>query len=291
MFSILYTVRDLLFRLQLRIKSSHKYTLDGSVASDSQKSNYVRAVASIIGDSREFRDFRRIHSYREILEHVDYKLGLRYLNSIGDLRNKLKIELNWDELRKNDDIGNPVKYKFELIGHISPTTLRYVNVGLQIKDLFGDSLTSVAEVGAGYGGQARILSELSSVKNYTIFDLPEVDALIGKYLSRYRLNFSVDFNNINEAVRKNWDLVISNYAFSELPSSLQLEYVEKIFLNSSRGFVIMNSGMSNITGRSEGKLLSKELLELIPGSSIIEEKPLTGPDNYLLIWGQENKHR
>lgn len=291
MLSIVYHLRDLFFRLQLRLHSSHKYDVDGSLASDSQKSNYVSAVLSVVGDPKEFHEFRRKNSYREILEHMNYKQGSLYFDSIQEIRNKLQIDLNWEEIKKNDDVGNPIKYKYKSIGELSPTTLRYVNVGLQIKELFGDSLKSAVEIGAGYGGQARILDEFFGLASYTIYDLPEVNELIAKYLSCFKLNFNLQFGDIDQTEDTKWDLVVSNYAFSELPKSLQFEYVKKVFLNSRRGFVIMNSGLSNVTGRSEGKLQAKELLDLIPGSTLKEETPLTGPDNYLLTWGLEETNK
>lgn len=291
MLSFIYQLRDLIFRLQLKLFSTHRYEVDGSLESDSQKSNYVQSVLSILGSQRNFGQFRRKNSYREILEHLNFRQGSKYLHSIQELQNKLGLDLNWEELRRNDEVGNPIKYKFSEAGKISPTTLRYVNVGLQIQELFGASLNSLVEVGAGYGGQARILDELLKISKYTIFDLPEVNELIAKYLSHYKLDLNLEFDDVLKVTGKKWDLAISNYAFSELPKELQIKYVKDIFLNSRRGFVIMNSGRSNLTGRSGGKLRAKELLAMIPGSTILEEKPLTGPDNYLLTWGFEEIHK
>jgi hypothetical protein len=46
----------------------------------------------------------------------------------------------------------------------------------------------------------------------------------------------------------------------------------------------MNSGRSNITGRSEGKLSLNEIRNYIPNLQVKEEVPLTGPDNYIIYW-------
>jgi putative sugar O-methyltransferase len=269
------------------LHSSHKYEVDGSLASDSQKSNYLSAVLSVVEEPKEFCNFRRKNSYREILEHINFKQGLSYLESIKKFEKELQVHLNWQEIMRNDDVGNPVKYKYNSVGTISPTTLRYANVGLQLRNIFGTSLKSVVEIGAGYGGQARVLDEFFNLTSYTIFDLPEVNLLISQYLSCFELDFKLHFGDIQEPAMMKWDLAISNYAFSELPRNLQIEYVKKIFLNSRRGYLIMNSGLLNVTGRSEGKLQATELLELLPGSTLHVETPLTGPDNYLLTWGHE----
>ena len=124
-----------------------------------------------------------------------------------------------------------------------------------------------------------------------MFDLVPVLELVRKYLSSFgnnqvKLN-KVIFEDLRELPDKNWDLVISNYAFSELPKSLQLDYVEKVLTRSKRGFLIMNSGKSNISGFSKGKLTLKELEDLLPGVEILEEVPNTGPDNYVLVWGHK----
>jgi hypothetical protein len=56
------------------------------------------------------------------------------------------------------------------------------------------------------------------------------------------------------------------------------------FLNSASGFMIMNSGLTNKTGRSTGKLTITEIREFLPNLKIVEEIPLTGPDNYVILW-------
>jgi hypothetical protein len=81
-----------------------------------------------------------------------------------------------------------------------------------------------------------------------------------------------------------WDLAISNYAFSELKRELQIEYLEKVLTKCNSGYMIMNSGRTNETGRSKGKLSINEIREYLPDSKVKEEIPLTGPDNYVLYW-------
>ncbi len=82
---------------------------------------------------------------------------------------------------------------------------------------------------------------------------------------------------INKEEPRDYDLVISNYAFSELPKKLQLAYIEKVLAKAKRGYLTMNSGLGN--ARSIGKLDIDELKELLPEFTLIEEEPLTADHN------------
>jgi trans-aconitate methyltransferase len=142
--------------------------------------------------------------------------------------------------------------------------------------------TSVVEIGCGYGGQAAVLNRMFGIRDYTCFDLPPVLELIERYLVEVS-DLEIRRGDLAEKAYK-WDLVISNYAFSELRRDLQIHYMENILLKSASGFMIMNSGLTNKTGRSTGKLTITEIREFLPNLRIVEETPLTGPDNYVILW-------
>ena len=187
---------------------------------------------------------------------------------------------------KSDDVGNPVKYRYEgMEGALSPTTLRYVKVASDLKGLFGDKIGRVAEIGCGYGGQALVNDQLLTISHATLFDLPFVNELIRKYLNSMLLNGAYSVSTINEALPASYDLAISNYAISELPSVLQRKYIEKVVANAARGYLTMNSGLSG--NRSAGKLSIEQLREMLPAFEIFEEAPLTSPFNYIIVWGHD----
>jgi len=258
---------------------------DASV-SDSQKTNYEVTVEKILQSEFGFKNFRRNFSYCEIVENVSYRQGFSYIERIKILDCG---KLNFKVINQNDIIGNPVQFNYPEFGRISPTTLRYVSVALEIQQIFGEELSGdFVEIGGGYGGQIAILKDLFRINNYGIYDLPSVQKLINRYLKSLRKNIDVQFLNLENTVNKKWDLVISNYAFSELPKNLQKAYIFKVLTKSSRGYLIMNSGRENFTGRSDGKLSLVELQKLLPGFEILEETPKTGPDNYVIIWGHKN---
>lgn len=281
----IYKYIDLAFRIRnyarRKMVKKTRFSHSGH-ESDSQVTFYQSAVSSINSNPKVFKRFRQLYDYREILEHVDYTLGRKYLDVIN--ANEKQIWKLLGDYYRNDLVGKPRRYNFEGVGRISPTTLRYIAVATDIRREFGTSkLNRIAEIGGGYGGQALILNNLAMYDKYLIFDLPEVQTLIQRYLSSNGVT-EVEFPQIGNIDSENFDLVVSNYAFSELPRKIQNEYLDKVILKSRRGFMLMNSGEGNRTGRSEGKISLEELIELIPNLQKIPEVPLTGPDNYLLVW-------
>ena len=280
--------QDYYFRVRNRIRrfvarKSVFNSADG--LSDSQASFYVEQVRKLLGDEALLSNFRRKYDYREILEHVSFSLGKQYLDlikySMPDSYNQLLLE----NLR-NDSFGNPYRYKYSEKLCISPTTLRYIYTAIDIERTIGLGRNeSVVEIGVGYGGQAAVLESLYKVSNYDAFDLPEVISLANIYLKKINSRIRFDSRDIHRAQDKAWDIVISNYAFSELNKDLQVRYLDTILSKTSRGYMIMNSGRQNVSGRSNSKLSVNEIADFLPTMRIKEENPLTGPDNYVIYWG------
>lgn len=281
----LHKVSDLPFRtlnLFKRIVSSSSPFSQSEKKSDSEGTFYEKAVADVLSSESNFSQFRRKYDYREILEHVDFSLGKKYLSKIQELDPPLKSAKM--EFKRNDVVGKPRRYKYPTFGYISPTTLRYIAVALDIEhEIDLTDVKKVVEIGAGYGGQAAILEKFIPDMDYFIFDLPQVQKLIQKYLTKIGVK-KVTYLNLPNFETKEFDLILSNYAFSELPNDLQVEYLEKVLLKSKNGYLIMNSGRGNATGRSKGKITLKELSQRIPGLMVKEEDPLTSPDNYVIFW-------
>ena len=189
----------------------------------------------------------------------------------------------------NDSIGNPFKYKYP--GYhslLSPVTLRYLKVASDINILFGNTFEKVAEIGCGYGGQALVNDYLLFIKESKLFDLPYVNKLIDKYLNNFLFRGSYKTAILNKEKVSNYDLVISNYAFSEMPKELQIIYLDKVLKNSKRGYLTMNTGIGGIRGVNKLSLL--ELKNLLPKFVVLEEHPLTYKYNYIIVWGFENKN-
>lgn len=234
-------------------------------------------------DDEIFKNFKRYKVYNEILEHVGYDLGLKYYDEIKKLDVSLLKDNLITEFKKNDKVGNPILFNFNEIENISGSTLRYIHVLAKLKQLFGSlNNKKICEIGVGYGGQCRILSSFFKLKSYTLIDLKPVLGLAQKYLDNYPLNTVIEYKTMNElSYDKEYDLVISNYAFSEISKEFQKIYLDKVIKKSKSGFMIMNQ----IAPDGFEQYSQDELLNAIPNSQIIKEIPLTYHSNYIIAWG------
>ena len=283
--NFLYNLSDLPKRLKNRFQILRFKSRSVEMSkSDSELTNYVNEINKINHNSRVMIKFRRNRNYRMILEHLDFRDGLSYLQYMQS-KGYGYVELAY-VLRKIDSFGKPRKFKYKGVGWVSPTSLRYLSIALDIREKFGRSIGSVVEVGVGYGGLVVALSEICSIHKYSIFDLEEVLNLTEKYLAEVEVQTRVKRESLNVQNEEGWDLFVSNYAFSELPFKLQDEYCSQVMNKARNGFMIMNSGFTNFTGRSLGKMELSELKKRLPNLMVEEENPKTCKDNYLLTWGR-----
>ncbi len=245
--------------------------------SDNQAYPSVCLQAS--NDYRVFNNLRRNAIYNKILEHVSEKQGREYLDLIlkdADIFNQI------DKFKENDKYGNPRMYEYPSIGFISPSTLRYIKVITDLKYYFRtlDNL-SISEIGVGYGGQCRIINAYFKPATYCLVDLKPALMLAQRFLDNYIIHSTLTYKTMNELERMDYDLIISNYAFTELTRSIQDVYLDKIILHAKRGYITYNE----ITPAEFNSYKKDELIRIIPNAKIIEERPLTHPKNCIIIWG------
>lgn len=250
---------------------------------------YTSEIINFLEKPKLFNNFKRNRHYMKVVETVTEKEGNEYLK-ILESRNDGFLKKGLETVLISDFIGNPLKYFYD--GYsipLSPTTLRYLKVASDLNILFGKDFFSVAEIGAGYGGQTLINDQILNVFSAKLFDLPYVNQLIEKYLNFFLLRGSYQTTIINNEVPANFDLVLSNYAFSELPKDLQIVYIDKVLKNCKRGYLTMNSGLGGHF--SNGNLSAIELMNQLPNIKFLEENPLTFKYNYLVVWGIENESK
>lgn len=262
-----------------------EYVAAEGLRSDSENGSYIISVRKAVTSYRHFKNFKRDKAYNKVLEHVSEDEGAVYLDILRQRQDGV-LDAALGTLLDSDSIGNPRRYAYDGGLTVSPTTLRYLKVASDLKRLFGDRVgAKVAEIGGGYGGQALVCDFLFEPEEYHIFDLPDVNRLASKYLECFLLNGAYCTHTLNTVTPDDYDLVISNYAFSELPRTIQMAYVSKVLGRSKRGYLTMNSGLSDHAGREGAKLDLDTLKSLLPACEIFDEVPRTGEHNYILTWG------
>lgn len=286
---LLYKIEDLPFRISFFVKNRFMGNSKFSTTqkSDSDSTSYTDFVSSAIHNNKKFDKFRTAYSYRMILEHVDFKLGYKYLRRLTP--STIEFYVNNPTLLNLSKVGSPRVYYYSSLGWISPTVIRYLYVNQTFLNLFNNiNIEKIGEIGIGFGGQFAVTSKSVQLNEYALYDLPVVLALAQKTLHEAKLlSGSFKPQTIDPVIQDSFDLIISNYAFSELPASVQQDYIAKIIKNTRCGYLTMNSGRTDITGRSSGKMSLLEIMEAIPRCEILEEDPKTGPDNYIIVWGHQ----
>jgi hypothetical protein len=130
----------------------------------------------------------------------------------------------------------------------------------------------IVEIGIGYGGQCKMVYDLFKPKSYTLIDHPSVIELAKKYLKEFDI----------DPVQKvgNFDLLISNYAFTEIDRSFQDKYKDYFISQSKKGYITCNwFGV-----RKDNGMNKDEISNLHPKGHFIPEEPLTGINNCIYIW-------
>ena len=238
--------------------------------------NYISVCEDASNNENTFANFKRNPYYTAILEHVSYEQGLDYLEALKNCK------VNFSDFMANDMIGNPNKYNYS-VGLFSPTTFRYIKVAYDILELCKDQkITSVVEIGCGYGGQCFVLNKVLQFERYNMIDLPPVTKLIKKYLERLGVSkFEVisAFNNNAIGNLPACDLLISNYAFSECIKPVRDFYLQTVISKAKLGYMTINCLSGN-----EIAELHDTLRKLGKNITISPELPLTGRGNYILTW-------
>jgi hypothetical protein len=240
---------------------------------------YNQYITKILASKELYDNFKNDLNYTQMLEHVNYEQGLGYLNEIE--KNTLKISLKcWKNMLTNDNVGSPITFEYHTpMGtfNISPTTLRYIHYGLQFLNHLGkNKFIRVVEIGAGYGGQYKIIRDLCTefgiiTDNYIIIELDNPAKLIQRYIQdRTNLTiltpkdiFKYDFGEI--------DYVLSYYCFSELPETIREFYTREIISHAKHGYIAWN-----MLPKSEISKLGKQ-------TTISPEIPLTGGDSNCIV--------
>lgn len=278
-FGFLNFVEEVLERRKLWDLQKQDFLFSADSSSFSDTREYVSIVNIAAENQETFNRFRSNRQYRKILEHVTKDFGYKYLSEIKEL-DKDYANL-FARVTHVDSIGGPLRYRFKQLGKLSPTTIRYMYVHLRLRNLFG-SLGGyrIIEIGGGFGGQAALSISLESDLHWRIYDLPSVIKLQQKFTDDLGLSTKMSFSSGLELESNSGDLLISNYALSEISRNLQMEYISSVIQNCPRGYMTWNL----ISERNGDGLSVVEVLGLIPNSIAFDEFPLTDEGNKIIVW-------
>ena len=230
-------------------------------------------------DYRLFNQFRSQREYRRIGEHVKERGGWK---ALATMRNDPEIMANIESFKENDEWGGPLLTSFPECGDISTTTLRFILRLTEMKHHFGslDGL-NICEIGVGYGGQCRIINALFKPATYCLVDTQPVLALAHRYLGNYILHSTLSFLTMNELPCRQFDLVISNYSFSEMRRPIQDVYLERVIANAKMGYIAYNE----ITPDHFDSYKADEIAAMIPGAEILLRGTFEQPETCNIVWG------
>lgn len=249
----------------------------------SNNTGYPSVCLRASQDDEIFNIFKTIPEYTQILEHTSIEFGQDYYNLIKRDNPILLENLYTDKFKTNDKLGGSIIHDFNGL-KIAPSTLRYIKVLSDLIKLFG-SLDGfkIAEIGGGYGGQCKIINDYFKIKDYHIVDIPEANALTEKYLKKLDVK-NVRFSTSDKLNIEEYDLVISNYAYTELSRELQDNYKKHIIDGSKRGYITCNFIIDFVVGGNFSTYSKEELIKLTDNIKIMNEEPLTAPTNYIEHW-------
>ena len=213
---------------------------DWSCLGEECKDPYAEICIEAVENDNAFKRFKQDSRYTAILEHVSPEQGKLYAEDI--LQYDIDSELI-ESFKENDSIGGSNLYNYgEPFGRISPSTLRYIQNALDISYFFGEGeLNKIVEIGGGYGGLCKTINCLCEFGEYHIYDMEPASKLQEKYLSNFDIAGKVIQHSEPEEL-EDIDLLISNYAYSELGENLQDLYYNNVIKNSKKVYMILNKG-------------------------------------------------
>ena len=235
--------------------------------------NYLDVCREAVQNPTTFCNFKSDRRYIPILEHTSSGLGRNHLSMIQE--NNPQLLTDYPSFWNNDYYGNPTTHDYQF-RVCSPTTIQYINVLSSLMKQIGSlSGLRIVEIGGGYGGQAKIITDAFDVESYEIIDLPEVKDLQNKYIALANIKNTKAFDLDSYITKSEYDLVISNYAFTEVLDPLQTWYMENVILKARHGYLTCNGDITSIQS-----LIDKCGDALQRTSDIAGERE----SNYILTW-------
>jgi hypothetical protein len=218
-------------------------------------------------------------------------------NELRELREDKNNWIRWENLLKEDAVGDPIRYFLYL--ESSGNRIRQVYHLKKFTDYAGinvKSIKNIIEVGGGYGCMARIFSKINRSCNYLIFDTEEVNYLQYYYLKLNKLNVKFETIKANFNLTKSISLLrkklfndndsslfIANWSISEMPLKLRKKILKYIF-NVNYILISFQDKFENINNI---KYFKKIKIDLEKRNFNVEISPLKHYNNAIF---NTNKH-
>jgi hypothetical protein len=206
--------------------------------------SYNSVCRQAAADDSAFDCFRSNQVYTTILAHDDDIQKTIYLKWLKD---------HDYSIFDIDSFGDPYSKP-------SLCTVRYSSTFHHMNhyELLFDGMT-VCEIGAGYGGQALVIGKNHNVKFYVTYDLDGPAALQTRVLKDYGENIeSFDCRTLlSKESDPEYDLVISNYALSELDREGFDAYFDRVIKKSKSGYFQINPQTRNPNCYTKEEIIEK----------------------------------
>lgn len=147
----------------------------------------------------------------------------------------------------NDSFGGPLLLN-TFLGKIEVNNLKYLLQSLYILEhlkSINKGNVNFYEIGGGYGGLSFWIHKLSvyfdiNINSYVVFDLEEVSSLQNYYFDYFNIESKSHHKILLDNKEDDYNYLISNYAFSEIPINNKQIYIEKLFPIIKNGFITWN---------------------------------------------------
>ncbi len=252
----------------------------GASSSVSAAMPWAGLCAGLANGGLDSHNFRRTAAVRDIVETVGAVEGRFYARRIREWGAGWLTD---PAIAALDAWGNPIRWPAFLLGTpraFSPTTLRYLATALWLKrnrDLPPGA--EIIEIGVGFGGLAAMNGLVSNTVT-TLVDLPQVESCAMRMLGETGLAKHARPGDGSSA--RSAELVISNYAFTELSAAVQEDYLARYLKNAAHGVIVSNAAIfsRSIQGRSDDELIGWLRRAGIP-AKLETSNELLGPGDHL----------
>jgi len=246
---------------------------------------YLRLCRKALKDEETFNDFRNQLAYQNILiggteERIQQYLDLypsENFQSNDDQENSNKSE-KLKKIKECDQIGNP---PIPTNSVISTYTIRTFHTLTDLTNKLGSLENKrIVEIGSGHGGLCHMVSKFINYKSYTLIDLPAVNQLAEKYLDNFLdlPHHKIKYMNTEHIVPRKYDVLISEYALSELDLKAQIYYFENVIKYCDQVYLAMN-----IWDELRKNDFKKRLKHYFSSVEEYPEQPPSKYPNYILI--------